>query len=426
MSNDTTRIYNAEYNLLAVSLLLKETALNTAQTLSHTLLAGENDLLQLDPRNEDNRDEQTGYEEADLLYRLGNLSSLSFNPPRGKPQDFLLGLGYGLGSIATSAWGTGFKHACTPLEARVMPGLTAAQRIGKTIMKRRCPSLFVDSVVCTFAKDSWAKIAATLKGTGRFDTNMTKETVNAAYNAASLTLAANPVIGSSAAERLQNVHQIRVKTPTTSEWTEVAFSVVSDASPAVITITPPGEAVTLCDYEIIYCTTEDAWMTFPARVDEPPLRVQDLAMKVGGKWNGTTLLGGRTIDVEINSVEYTLNNNMIIEYRPGGTGDYASYAERGGRVQTLRLDRQMREYILQQRIEDEEYFGVYLKATGAEFESGKNYYVELVFPRCAVLKAPLKIDGKSVAEAGDLAVLQDSTYGSIKATVANKIATCAA
>ena len=172
--------------------------------------------------------------------------------------------------------------------------------------------------------------------------------------------------------------------------------------------------------------TEAAWATFPARVTEPPLRVTDLVMKIGGKWDGTDFLGGRTIDAEIESIEHSFTNQLGIEYRPGGTGAYANYALRKGRQQSLKLDRQMRDFILQQKIKDNEYFGVYMKATGAEFESGKNYFVEMIFPRCNVVKAPRSVNDKIVQEAGDLKVMEDDTYGSIKVIVGNKVATYAA
>jgi hypothetical protein len=426
MSNETARIYHADYNQIAVSLLAKETAINTEQTLSHTILPAETDILGFVPRREDNVDEATGMEEADIVYNLGNLTEGTLNFEKAKTQDFLLAYGYGLGSPSVAAWGTGYEHTIVPLESRTMPGFTAAQRYGKTIAKRRFASLYVDQVTGSFAKDSWAKCVASLKGTGKFTVTLQKETVTAAYNATSLTLAANPVHGSTAADRVNSVHQIRVIVPSTTEYVEVAFSAVSAATPAVITITAPGGVATSTSYEILYSTTEPAWASFPARVDETALRVTDLIMKIGGKWNGTTFLGGRTLDSEIESIEHNLTNDMKIEYRVGGTGTYANFAMRGGRAQTLKLNREAREYILQQKIVENEYFGVYMKATGPEFESGKNYYVEMIFPRCAILSAPWSVNDRKIAEAGDIKVLQDSTYGSTIVKIGNKIATVAA
>lgn len=180
---------------------------------------------------------------------------------------------------------------------------------------------------------------------------------------------------------------------------------------------------TLCNHKILYVPTEPAWCTFPSYIEESPLRVTDLVVKIGGKWNGTAFVGGHMIDSEINQIEHVLNNQILIEYRVGGTGDYANYGIRLGRKQTLSLDRQLRDYILNNYMDQSEYFAVYMKATGDEFDTGKNFYLEAVFPRCAVLKAPLKLDnGKILGQAGDLEVLQDDTYGSVRVEIANQVA----
>lgn len=415
------RNYLANFNLLAVSANLKQTALGTEQTLDTTMLVSKSNLIHLEPRREDNSNEQTGMEEPDTVYDLGNLSNSTFDFEKAQAQHIAFGYAYALGGDAPSAWGTGFEHLITPTPDMSLPSFTGAGRVGQTIMKRRFADLFMDTFKVTYAKDSWVKASGGVKGTGKFTDSVNKETVSAAFNAASLTLAANAVQGADAATRLSNVHRIRVVVPTTGEWQEVAFSAVSGVAPAVITITPPGGGITATTYEILYAPTEPAWCAFPSRVSEPPLRVTDLIVKIGGKWNGTTFLGGRTLNAEINSIEHNINNQMKAEFRPGGTGNYANYALRGGRIQTLNLTRQMRDFILQQAIKDNEYFGVYLKATGAEFEAGKNYYVETVFPRVNVLKSPLSVNDKIVAEAGDLKVLQDATYGSVRVKVGNKV-----
>jgi len=415
------RNYLASYDLLAVSAELKEAALNTEQDLDTSMLVAMATILQLDPRRESNADELTGKEEPDMVYDLGALVTGDMSFDKAQAQHFGFGYSYALGVSTPSEWGDGYKHAITPEEGLFLPSFTAAMRIGKTIFKRRFASLHVDTLTATFAKDSWAKLALAVKGTGKNDSNMHKETVKAAYNATTLTLAANGVQGADAQTRLDNVHLVRVKVPTTAEWKDVVVTAVSGDTPAVLSIEAPGEAVTETDFEILYTPTEAAWASFPNRVSEPPLRVTDLVVNLGGKWNGSALAGGHLLSQEIESIEHVLNNNLLVEFRVGSTGAYANYAVRQGRTQTLRLNRQARDYILQQKIEDNEYFVVYMKATGAEFETGKNYFVEIVFPRCNVLKGSLSLSGKFLAEAGDLVVLQDDTYGSIKATVGNKV-----
>ena len=420
------RSFRSEHDLVAVSANLKETALNTEQTLDTSLLVDRNTILQLSPRREDNREELTGKEEPDASYDLGALSEATFEFSKAQAQHFGFGYAFALGASAASAWGTGYKHLITPTADMLNPSFTAAMRLGQTIMKRRFASFLIDQLTATFAKDSWAKLSLSVKGTGKYTDNVTKETVSAAYNATELTLAANGVQGSTASGRVDSIHAVRVLVPTTGEYKDVTVTAVSSDTPAVLTITAPGEAVTSTTYEILYVPTEPAWCTFPSRVTESPLRVTDLVVKVGGLWNGTTFLEGHTMSEEIESIEHVISNEMAVEFRPGGTGTYANYAYRQRRIQTLKLDRQFRDFIMQRKIIDNEYFGVQMKATGAEFETGKNYYIDVVFPRCVVLKAPLKVNGNFLGEEGDLQVLEDDTYGSVRVEVANKVSQYAA
>lgn len=495
------RNFLANYNLCAVSANSKESAINTEQTLDTSLLIAKSDIMDLDQRREDNKNELTGKEEADTIYDLGAFSNFSLNFEKAQAQHFGFGYAFALGSRSVAGYGGGYKHSILPTADFSNPSFTAAMRYGKTLNKRRFASSFIDTLTATFGKDAWAKLVLGTKGTGKYTDSMANVTIAGAFNATSLTLSlavtsitrsgttatvtttkehtlgvgmgitvsgvtgtdANDfnisgtilsvisktqftytvvnstgaaaggtivvgiaIVGSDAATRLDNVHSIRVKVPSTAEWQEVVYSIASSATPAIITMAAPGGAATSTDYEILFLPTEATWCTFPSRVVEPPLRVTDLVMKIGGKWDGAAFQGGRTIDVEIDSIEHVLNNQMSIEFRPGGTGKYANYAMRGGREQTLKLNRQMRDFILEQRMKDNEYFGVYLKATGAEFESGKNYYVQVIFPRCGVIKATKSVSDKVIAEAGDLKVLEDDTYGSVLVEVANKVATYAA
>lgn len=420
------RNYLADYDLIAVSANLKETAINTEQTLDTSLLVAKSTVFQLETRREDNKEELTGKEEADTVYDLGALASGTLDFEKAQSQHFGFGYAFALGTRSVSAYGTGYKHVITPTSDMFLPSFTLGQRLGSTILKRLFASMHIDGLKATFAKDNWAKLTLDCKGTGKYTDNLVKETITAAFNATSLTLASLTVAGSTAAERLDNIHQVRVLTPSTGEYAEVTVTAASGASPSVLTISAPGGAATSTTYEVIYVPTEAAWCTFPARVTEPPLRVTDLVVVVGGKWNGSSFLGGKTISSEIESIEHSIANNLAVEYRVGGTGTYANYALRQGRAQTLTLNRQLRDFVLQQRMKDNEYFGVHMKATGAEFETGKNYYVDVVFPKCNVLKAPISVSGKVLAEAGDLVVLQDDTYGSVRVEIANKVATYAA
>jgi hypothetical protein len=425
------RSWRARHKLLAVSANNQETAINTEQTLDTSLLVSMTDVINLEPKRETNADELIGQEEPDTVYDLGAVSNVTLNFEKAQPQHFAFGLAYALGAISTGAAGaTGYAHAITPIAndvdaARSNPSFTAAMRWGSTVLKRRFASMLVDQLQATFARDAWAKLALTCKGTGKVDDNVYEESITALDNAVSLTLAANGVEGVDAATRLQNVQRIRVELAA-GVWTEVAYSAVSDATPAVITIANPGGAGDAKTYKVLYVPTEPAWATFPARVTETPLRVTQVAVTLGGLVSGGAFSGGRGFACEVESIEYSLQNNMQIEMCLGGSGSYADRAFRDGRVQTLKFNREFCDYILQQHIDDNDTFAVKILAEGAEYEAGHNYTVQLLFPKVAVLSAPLSVNGKRLAEAGDMIVLEDGTEGSVVALVKNCVATYAA
>ncbi len=422
------RNYLANYDLIAVSAKNKETALNTEQTLDTSLLVDTSNFIHLETRRETNASELTGKEEADAVYDLGALGSGTFDFPKAQAQHFAFGLAYGLGVRTTAAWGGGYKHTITPTSSMDNPTFTTAMRAGKTIRKRRFASCVVDTLTATFAKDSWAKLSLGIKATGKFTDSVQAENITANYNATSLTLGGSTKVAGAAdaAARLDAIHRIRVVVPGTGEWKEVVCTAASAAGPAVLTITAPGGAATPTTYEVLYAYEEPAWMTFPARVLESPLRTAGVTVTIGGKWDGSAFTGGRSLTSEVESIEYSLNNNINVEFRIGGNDTYANYILRQGRVQTLKLNREARDYIVQQAMRTNENLAIRIYALGAEFESGKNYFVDMVFPQCVVLKSPMNVSGKVIAEAGDIAILEDGTYGSVWAMVGNKVSTYAA
>jgi hypothetical protein len=422
----------ATHDLVAVSANLKETAINTEKTLDTTMLCALGDIINLEYRRESNESEATGKEEPDTIYDLGALTNGSFNFEKAQPQHFAFLSAYALGAVATAAAGTGgYQHTITPIDGdldteRSIPSFTAAQRYGKTVLKRLFASMFVDSLTATFARDSWCKITGSLKGTGKKTDNIVEETVNAYIDASSLTLAALGVEGADATTRLNNVQRIKAEL-TTGVWTEVAYTAVSGATPAIITIVAPSASHTLKNFKILYIPAEAGWMTFPARVNETPLRVSEMTLIVGGVWGGSAFTGGRELQSEMKSIEWSFNNNLEVQYVPGGGGSYASRAIRGGRTQKIKLDREFREFIMQQHMADNDTLGLYILAEGAWYDgTSHKYQVEIIFPKVGVLSAPISADGKRLSESGDLQVLEDDTYGSVIVKVKNKQATYAA
>lgn len=422
------RDFFAHNNLIAVSANLKETAMNTEQTLDTSMLVDMGDVINLAPRRESNIDEARGKEEADDVYDLGGIAEGNLNFNKAMPQHFAFVLAYALGQCASAAAGTtGYKHTITPLagdllESQSNPGFTLAMRLGNQILKRRLASMFIDSFAATFESDAWVKLSAAIKGTGKYTDNVIGETLTALDNATSLTLAANGVQGADAATRLKNVQRIIAEYPSTGVWTDVTYSAVSGATPAVITITSVGGAGASISYKVMYIPTEPAWCTFPSRIVETPLRVVQLKVNIGGKWNGSAIAGGHEIGGVLKGFVWNFKNNITPELSLGsGLSSYANRALRTGREQSLELNRDFYDYVYQQHIYDNDDFVIHAIAEGAEYETGHKYTVQVVFPKVRVLKSPIGVGDKRLNEKLDITVLEDDTYGSVVAYVKNKV-----
>lgn len=425
------RNFLATHNLLAVSANHQEPAINQEQALDTTFLVDLNTVLNYRPLKTANREELTGKEEADRLYDLGGAVSGTLTFSRAQPQHLAFLLAYALGEVSTGPAGAGgYRHVIRPRAgevdpARSNPSFTAAMRFGRQVMKRRFASCFVDQVRTEFTKDGWAKVTGVVKGTGQVSDNTQVEEVTAPYNSGSLTLAANGVEGADAALRLANVQAVTVRNPATQAWDEVTYTAVSGATPAVITITPPGASGDNVTYRVFYLPTESGWMAFPDRVEEPPLKVSRLIVHLGGRWNGTGFVGGHVLAAELRRIVWTLKNNLSPERSPGG-GDAANRAFRTGREQKLTFDRDFRDFLVAQHLKDNDYFGIYLKAEGPEFEAGVSYQVEIIFPRVAVSASPVRVAQRRLAEEVEFAVLEDDTYGSVIVQVQNLVSGYAA
>jgi hypothetical protein len=416
--------------LIAVSANAKETALNTEHALDTGMLCDIASIPLVEARRENNADEAHGKEEPDLIYDLGGLSKMKMRFPRMQAQHMAFIGSYALGSSSSVAAGaTGWRRTILPITGdldavRSNPSFTMGARLGKALEKRLFASMLVSGFSLSLERDKWAILEADTNGTGKNSSNLYQETVSAFYDSASLTLAANGTAGSTAQERLDNVHSIRCQVPATLEWVDVAFSVVSNAAPAVITITPPGGAHTACDYKIIYNIKEDgayAWCSFPNRVEEPPLRVSDFYVNIGGKWSGT-LAGGHQMAAEINSLKWNFNQNLTPDFTPGGgTYSYANRALRKPRTQTVSLDRRFLDYIIGKKFADIEYFTLYAKAEGPEYEAGHKYTVEIVWPRVSVKGRPVEVADSRLVERAEFDVFQDDTYGSVILYTKNKV-----
>ena len=171
------------------------------------------------------------------------------------------------------------------------------------------------------------------------------EEISAAYNAAGLSLAARAWPGESDAERLSNVQAVQVLNPATQAWDEVGLQPgVRRRYPGGVSLSPPGRRWHARAYRVYYLPGESDWTDFPARVEEPPLKVSQVEVDLGGRWDGSAFYGGHQLAAELRGVTFSLKNNLSPETTPGAGTGYANRAFRYGREQSLKFDRDFRDF----------------------------------------------------------------------------------
>lgn len=426
------RSFEATHNLLAVSATVREAALNTAATLDQTILINKDVLISPDFRNEMNTNEATGYEEPTLVYRRGKTASLPLSFDKAGPNHFGFLLAYALGACTSGTAGaSGYQHTITPsddwLESnRSNPTFTALMRYAK-MEKRRWYSGMIKSMKASFPADDWAKLSAEIAFTGKYDSNIKKLSISGQLGATTLALtdAATTtdyaVEGASAAERLANIDYIRAEVAS-GQWADVTPTSASAATPAIVAFSAPGTGTTSITYEVVFVPDEESYFTFPAQVSESPLYVTDLSIVIAGKYNGTTIVGGHTVSGEVKGFDWDLTlEGSDPQFRPGGTGDYANNVRRVGRTQKITLNRDFMNMLLQQLEADEDTFAIQAKLTGAEYETGQSFEVDLIWPKCQVMNPKREVADGLLSETAEIAVLWDATYGSIVAKVTNQV-----
>jgi len=415
------RNFQATHNVIAVSAQNAEPAINTEATLDTILLSSLSDVANIEYDRFDNADERHGREEPSIVYEGTLRASMPLTFERAQAQHYALLLSYGLGNITTQELTNGgYEHVITPIEGewddyRGLPSMTVKTRHGKTVVQRKFFSMFVESVTASFARDDFSKLSAQINGTGKNETAMTQ--VYADSDTTTLT-----VTDKVHANDIESIHELMVSVDMV--WHPVTITAVESdggsGSNITIELLDSQTAGAEYTYRILYRKDEATMPSTP--MFETPLFVSDVRLNIGGKWENNQINGGRWLDAEMKSVEYSLTNNLSLVTGFSGTNErYANRVFREGRTQTIKFDREFRDYIIQHYLDTNQTFSLYLKAEGDLFNDNTRFGVSMLFPRLSVLSAPLSIDGKKNAEQGDMVALDDGDIGSCRISVVNNI-----
>jgi hypothetical protein len=349
------------------------------------------------------------------LYASHREAAGSLSQKTAKPDFMAFVLSYFFGECDSTLVGTtAYEHTISPTQDPSLPSATVIQRRGADIFTERLSGNYIEGFTLELG-DGWVSCSAEVMGTGNREVNYERETISAPANAPSITLASNGVEGDTAAERLANVYRVRAKDVGSEVWEVLEVVSVSEAVPAVITFEQAlGQSGTNVDYYVDYIPVEPSWCTIPDAIDESPLKLVEAKVVVDGYFDGSDLQGGEELKADVLGFSIS-GKNLELRRFPGASGP-AACAVRGGRELTVSLTESLRDTVRQYQADhpETEHVSVALLIRGAQIDSGGEYFgAEIIFPCCGIIEAPVVVEGRRLAQAGDLVVMDDGQYGGV-------------
>lgn len=421
----TDQIYQSSFNKIALS-VDKQADITTAADLDYASVF-EVTYPNYSPSSifMDNG-RMNGKEEPTILLKSGNDFNMVLQHSVPDADMLALLLAYGLGGTHTvTAPETGVYNYSLGLADkthRTLPFMTVGYRYGETIGYEQYIGVVANSFTLQQGSDrgSFLTMNTALMGTGERNHDPSIEYVVAGQDDTTLTLVAGTIRGATDAARMQSIHYIRAESvPSSGVYdTPVAFSECPTA--ATITITALGGGTADRNFMVVYNSAE-ADADWAGDIDdavlgslETPFRLGNLTdLKFGGTWNGSSYVGGSTFDCEFGGFSWTLNNNSVLQAKPGGSGDYSDCLKRGTRTQSVTLGRHMIDWLFKTYGDNLLTTSLYLKWTGAEIgDTGKYRELEIIFPKMKFSKVDSSNDAGFNAESINLIPLE-GTYRTV-------------
>jgi len=355
-----------------------------------------------------------GAELPTAIYASPMEAAGTLSQARAKPDFIAFALSYFFGRCDSTLVGSAaYKHQITAEGGLELPTFTAVQRLGANVFTERLSGNYIDSFSIDLG-EGWVSCKAEVTGTGKREVNYQREVVRAPADSTSIALSQNGVAGQDGTERLANLYRVRAKDAGSDAWQELVVSSVSADSPAVISFESAlGSSGDEVDFYVDYIPTEPSWCLMPGAIDESPIKLTEAKVVVDGWFDGSDILGGRELRAGLSSFSVSGKNNLEMRRFPGESGP-AACALRRGRELSITLSEELRNTIRRFQADrpETERISVALVARGAEMEpGGERFGCELIFPCCAVVDSSIEACSGRLVHAGDLAVMDDGTYG---------------
>ena len=253
----------AFHNRLMASANTAERAINQEQRPDTWFPIELGDMLNIGPKTEKSKARQ-GTRGSDALYVFGNDGSINLNFEQAQPQHLAFLAAFGMGNVTTveNVGGTVYTHTIKHLDAdhdarRSLPTATLVELLGSSIMKQCAASFSTNSMTLSVSQNAFLKITGSMKGTGKRQINTLVHEETGTNGDTTVDLAGK-VEGADAAARLDAVHSVDFKLDSGGGYAPVHFTAVSDADPAVVSITAPTSGGTDAGtYRVVYIPDED-------------------------------------------------------------------------------------------------------------------------------------------------------------------------
>jgi len=419
--------YKSTGDLLAVS-TLAQTVLDTPATIDKLLRLSADSAINVKTTREGNQGEKTGQVEATDIDVLDQSAEGTIKQDKATPDGIAWMAAFALGSHAMTTPYSGVRRHTSVLSAYPTEPFyfTGAHRKGGASTAAaaeflRHMNLGLTSFQMALAKEAFLKTEAGVLGTGDSSSAIKTETITALNNATSLTLAFDPV-----GDAFANV-TVWADQNGDGQFETQVFPTAYNAGTNALTITGlAGDGLSSipyrCSYHVKNSETGYTWSDLSALVVEPEflLKASNLQVFLAGKYaepgSVPTFTGGQQALCDLESLTWKLDWNAKVGrcWRTGNTEDpTATSIDYGDVVQTIDIDRRMKDYLLSQNFDANTAFSIYFDAIGPVIASTEKFFVKCWWPKVKLMSKDTKITDNRWVEAGSMLVLKDAAFPTV-------------
>jgi len=404
----------------------KQADAETVATLDKAILFDEGSQLTVSDQREHNQGEKTGHVEPTRIDI--NEKSLSGNLAIKKSQPDALAWGFAFAfdnhSEAATPGGNGYDHTSELVAYPNEPAyFTLAHRKGEIADMQRFIGCAMNGLSLALSRGEYMGLSIDPLGIGLANSQRVTEIISAVDTGSGtvdlvlsyklLEMAASP-----------DLDHVTIWADTEGAGETAGPSVLLAAVSMVnatktLTVATTGVAGTWNFYVSYMADSSEANFTWAdvsaiTTIDEFKMKMKDIKLTMFGQYDGTAkdIVGGQAASCEVDSVNYSFNGNHAVRqcFRTGATPqDYAGGIDTGDYLQTITVERRVKDYLLAIAKDKNLYFSLKLSAVGPEYDAvnSENYQFDLIIPRLGVLEKPMQVNDKKWVEAGNLVVLKD-------------------